>query len=415
MNAVDEMMVRYFGRSGHTFRMRNKPIKEGFKVWGLSCSNTGFCYTFTPGSRQNTIDADDYTKTKKKIKGLPNEGDTVQLMRYLISQLPDDLKFKLLVLDNYFTFSSVIKLLRELEVGVLGTARARRGWPPEPLRSMVSNNFNCMFHQIDAVGTRVFKWKDNGDVLFVSTIHSEDKSVPKQRKRPRKTIKNNKHVQDVWGLNSRVWINIPELTDDYNCHMNACDRSDQLIAALTMLHNCIRNWLPLFKFGLNVIRINSYVVHKDLAGDDALSHIDFTLSFVEALIARGKASSQTQQNQAVPSAPESSSSSSSSSSTSTAAPATPMMANPNRSSKSSPVIEHENRFDTSINHRFVCFKDCVGGEEVKKATCVLCNKIMREQKAAGVAFVPSYGVKTGCTGCPGIALCSNHYTQYHTP
>merc|ERR1719272_443849 len=63
VNAVDEMMVRYFGRSGHTFRMRNKPIKEGFKVWGLSCSNTGFCYTFTPGSRQNTIDADDYTKT----------------------------------------------------------------------------------------------------------------------------------------------------------------------------------------------------------------------------------------------------------------------------------------------------------------------------------------------------------------
>jgi hypothetical protein len=39
VNAVDEMMVRFFGRSGHTYRMKNKPIKEGFKVWGLSNSD----------------------------------------------------------------------------------------------------------------------------------------------------------------------------------------------------------------------------------------------------------------------------------------------------------------------------------------------------------------------------------------
>ena len=31
VNAIDEMMVRFFGRSGHTYRMKNKPIKEGFK------------------------------------------------------------------------------------------------------------------------------------------------------------------------------------------------------------------------------------------------------------------------------------------------------------------------------------------------------------------------------------------------
>jgi hypothetical protein len=30
---------------------------------------------------------------------------------------------------------------------------------------------NKCFHTVDQVGSRVFKWRDNGDVLFVSTIH----------------------------------------------------------------------------------------------------------------------------------------------------------------------------------------------------------------------------------------------------
>jgi hypothetical protein len=33
--SFDEMMVLFAGRSKHTLKMKNKPIKEGFKIWAL--------------------------------------------------------------------------------------------------------------------------------------------------------------------------------------------------------------------------------------------------------------------------------------------------------------------------------------------------------------------------------------------
>jgi hypothetical protein len=33
--SFDEMMVPFAGRSRHTLKMKNKPIKEGFKIWAL--------------------------------------------------------------------------------------------------------------------------------------------------------------------------------------------------------------------------------------------------------------------------------------------------------------------------------------------------------------------------------------------
>jgi hypothetical protein len=33
--AIDESMISFGGNSSHTVKIRNKPIKEGFKVWVL--------------------------------------------------------------------------------------------------------------------------------------------------------------------------------------------------------------------------------------------------------------------------------------------------------------------------------------------------------------------------------------------
>ena len=60
-----------------------------------------------------------------------------------------------LAMDNYFTLPKVIKKLREMGVGVVGTARFRQGWPPEKLRRInISDvNFNDFYHCIDEHGT----------------------------------------------------------------------------------------------------------------------------------------------------------------------------------------------------------------------------------------------------------------------
>src|SRR5437588_8255997 len=41
---IDEMVVRFCGRSHHTLKIRNKPIKEGYKIFTL-CDH-GYTYGF---------------------------------------------------------------------------------------------------------------------------------------------------------------------------------------------------------------------------------------------------------------------------------------------------------------------------------------------------------------------------------
>eukprot|EP00957_Ditylum_brightwellii_P005284 403069-Ditylum_brightwellii.AAC.1 len=40
-----------------------------------------------------------------------------------------------MAMDNYFTLPQVIKRLRERGIGVVGTARMKKGWSPQALRN----------------------------------------------------------------------------------------------------------------------------------------------------------------------------------------------------------------------------------------------------------------------------------------
>lgn len=55
--SIDEMMARFKGRSTQTFRMKGKPIKEGYKFWAL-CDKSGFVYHMMPCTRVGTAEGD---------------------------------------------------------------------------------------------------------------------------------------------------------------------------------------------------------------------------------------------------------------------------------------------------------------------------------------------------------------------
>jgi hypothetical protein len=52
--SVDEIMVRCFGRTLHTYKMPNKPIKQGYKIFALA--EHGYIWTFSWSSRQLGIE-----------------------------------------------------------------------------------------------------------------------------------------------------------------------------------------------------------------------------------------------------------------------------------------------------------------------------------------------------------------------
>ena len=195
-----------------------------------------------------------------------------------------------LAMDNYFSLPRAIKKLRDIGVGVVGTARFRKGWPPECLRKIDASkvNFNDFYYCTDEHGTLVGRWMDNGLVFCVSTLHKVGNKIRRLRRRPRLTEKNKNHVREIWGKEGTKEIEIPTIIDDYNHWMGGVDLADQRIAYYQPDMRCRRNWIPMFVQVLSIIRSNSYVVYKSCSQMKAMSHKQFTLEMIATLMANAK-------------------------------------------------------------------------------------------------------------------------------
>ncbi|CAG8775205.1 10443_t:CDS:2, partial [Dentiscutata erythropus] len=77
--AIDEMMIRFSGRSKHTFRMKNKPISEGYKV--ISLCEKGYTYTFTYES---------HVETNQEASSISGLNKTRSIVSYLVIQLSNN-------------------------------------------------------------------------------------------------------------------------------------------------------------------------------------------------------------------------------------------------------------------------------------------------------------------------------------
>ena len=88
--SVDEMMVRFSGRSVHTVRIKNKLTPEGFKI--LSLCDSGYTYTFLPTSRVSSSDV-------TRVNSLNQTGC---LVSHLVTQLLYQRFSYNIYMNNYF-------------------------------------------------------------------------------------------------------------------------------------------------------------------------------------------------------------------------------------------------------------------------------------------------------------------------
>jgi len=132
---------------------------------------------------------------------------------------------------------------------------------------------------------------DNNVVTMVSTIHTGRETVLRQRRRPRITQVNRNHIRSVWGNHAVFPIEIPGVIDDYNHWMLGVDKSDQLIAYYRPEIRCRRTWMPIMLHCLDVLRINAYIVYKELTGTAAVDHKVFVAEWIETLLDRATSES----------------------------------------------------------------------------------------------------------------------------
>ena len=111
-------------------------------------------------------------------------------------------------MDNYFTLPNVMNKLRDMGIGVVGTAQFKKNWPPKKLKELTSNdvNFNQFHYCVDQHSTLLGRWVDNTLVFCVSTVHRVSHVIKRLRRRPRETMLNKRHVRSVWGGLGRVFI-----------------------------------------------------------------------------------------------------------------------------------------------------------------------------------------------------------------
>ncbi|EDN06697.1 predicted protein [Histoplasma mississippiense (nom. inval.)] len=80
--SIDEIMVKCFGRSQHTYKMPNKPIPRGYKIFGLA--EHGYLWTFFWSSRRQGImpmfQFPTLTKTGSMVVNLVNRLPTVSTL-----------------------------------------------------------------------------------------------------------------------------------------------------------------------------------------------------------------------------------------------------------------------------------------------------------------------------------------------
>jgi len=251
------MVVRFCGRSHHTLKIRNKPIKEGYKIFAL-CDH-GYTYGFLWYSSTQGIAALD----RSSANLTPTSCGVLQLAKLL----PCNHQWHLIP-DNYFTNVLLYEKLKGLGIGAAGTTRvdsagfpnslkiekeeARKVLPWGHVSGEVVGNLCCLV------------WQDNSSVLFMTSYHDITLTLERLRRRPKKTSTNAITVRGIFGDQSRKTLPIPQFIDDYNYHMGGVDIADQLRSYYPTQHRSCRNWYPLFFWLLDTSLVNCYRIQRTM-------------------------------------------------------------------------------------------------------------------------------------------------------
>jgi len=99
--AINEIIVRFYGRSSDTCKMPNKPIKQGYKIFALI--ENGYVWHFQLSLKQHGI------RELHKVDELTPTRSIVLQMARLLPKFSNS--HYILYLDNYFTLIPLFLML----------------------------------------------------------------------------------------------------------------------------------------------------------------------------------------------------------------------------------------------------------------------------------------------------------------
>lgn len=247
--AIDEGMIAWRGNLSFRVYMPDKPDKFGVKLFMLCDSSNGYCSRLEiyHGTQQQPSE-------KGKIYDL--------VMRLINPYLGAGYK---LYVDNYYSSPYLFHDLYQRQTGACGTLRVNRKGVPKELKK---NESIAMTN-----GTiQLLKWKDKRDVHMCTTLH-------------------NAEFIDVPGRVDRATgqpIRRPKCIVDYDKHMGAVDRCDQMISYPAFKRRTVKWWKKVFFHLFMMTVLNAYILYKEHCiklRKKPVLHRVFRREIVKALVA----------------------------------------------------------------------------------------------------------------------------------
>jgi hypothetical protein len=297
--AVDEAMCPYTGRSSHTVKMKNKPVKQGYKIWVLS--DRGYVYIWLYHSNIDGVEG----IPKAGMKSLALDDSLLRPLQSihlaatyaLVIKCAIMLRLEVAIdsvyiffLDNLFLNVQVANALLAHGVLCMGTTRKDATGVPEQLTTLKNANKGLLWNSlcVRLVGLVLcFCWQDNNAVLGITTAYTLKETTLRNRRRPKPTSTNAHIVRPVFGDAVRKWLAIPTAIDNYNHYMNAVDINNQLRKPMTPIRGReTRNWRPLWQWLLDICAVNAYLAYKQNDNDSKhRGQRKFRTELVDALLA----------------------------------------------------------------------------------------------------------------------------------
>jgi len=275
--SIDEMMIRFVGRSVHTMVIKSKPIPRGYKAYSLCTSDGIVCAV-------RLISRTDHSDMKEmKVDDLnPTESYVVRLMMQ-ITDFPSTRKDLCLYVDNFYSSPRLFRYLRQNNIAAVGTMSQNKLHPR--IRSACRADLAWGYTKTyDDDGVLHMLWLDQSPVFLLTTRHDGTEKIVTKRKRPRKAAgAYNKRARAPFGDESTKDLEIPKAINDYNKFMHGVDIADQIRSYYCTDLRARRTWWPLFLFSLEIALINSYSIAK-MAKSGGTDHASWRMQLVDELV-----------------------------------------------------------------------------------------------------------------------------------
>ena len=255
--SIDEMMVKFYGRSVIRQYIKSKPTKYGVKLWSICCSCCGYSLT------QNIY----LGSTAEKVGG-----------RDVVLQLTEPYldKGHIIYCDRFFSHLDLASYLRSRNRGMVGTSNLK-SLPADmsylvqqmhPLtwvfkwfhqKADIKYNFNGVIRHVEAYEpVSIVVWMDKkyrSDDKKVVFIHNCLPNIPRENFQLQY-----KNIRDEKYQYHRQPITSPPILKAYNNRMGGVDRHDRLVSHHQIKLSSKRGYIKVFFHLLDSAVVNAWIL-----------------------------------------------------------------------------------------------------------------------------------------------------------